>query len=93
VDALNHHHLYHFWMVVGERGVTRASEKLHVSQPTVNGQLRELQEALGEKLLVRAARTVVLTDVAAPSIATRQTPAGTTPQRRIGGQTGREAQR
>jgi LysR family transcriptional activator of nhaA len=63
VDVLNHHHLFHFWMVVREGGVTRASEKLNVSQPTVSGQLRELQEALGEKLLARSGRTVVLTDV------------------------------
>jgi LysR family transcriptional activator of nhaA len=63
VDTLNHHHLYHFWMVVREGGVTRASEQLNVSQPTVSGQLRELQEALGEKLLVRSGRSVVLTDV------------------------------
>jgi LysR family transcriptional activator of nhaA len=60
---LNHHHLYHFWSVVREGGVTRASEKLHVSQPTVSGQLRELEEALGEKLFVRSGRTVVLTDI------------------------------
>jgi LysR family transcriptional activator of nhaA len=63
VDTLNHHHLFHFWTVVREGGVTRASEKLNVSQPTVSGQLRELQEALGEKLLARSGRTVVLTDV------------------------------
>jgi LysR family transcriptional activator of nhaA len=63
VGTLNHHHLYHFWMVVREGGVTRASEQLHVSQPTVSGQLRELQSALGEKLLVRSGRGVVLTDV------------------------------
>jgi LysR family transcriptional activator of nhaA len=60
---LNHHHLFHFWTVVREGGVTRASEKLHVSQPTISGQLRELEEALGEKLLVRSGRTVVLTDI------------------------------
>ena len=63
MDALNHHHLFHFWTVVREGGVTRASERLNVSQPTVSGQLRELQEALGEKLLVRSGRSVVLTDV------------------------------
>jgi LysR family transcriptional activator of nhaA len=63
VDVLNHHHLFHFWTVVREGGVTRASEKLHVSQPTVSGQLRELQAALGEKLLARSGRSVVLTDV------------------------------
>jgi LysR family transcriptional activator of nhaA len=60
---LNHHHLYHFWTVVREGGVTRASERLHVSQPTISGQLRELEEALGEKLLARSGRTVVLTDI------------------------------
>jgi LysR family transcriptional activator of nhaA len=63
VDTLNHHHLYHFWMVVREGGVTRASQQLNVSQPTVSGQLRELQQALGEKLLVRSGRSVVLTDI------------------------------
>jgi len=63
VETLNHHHLYHFWTVVREGGVTRASEKLHVSQPTISGQLRELEEALGEKLLARSGRTVVLTDI------------------------------
>ena len=49
METLNHHHLFHFWTVVREHGVTRASEKLHVSQPTISGQLRELEEALGEK--------------------------------------------
>ena len=63
MEPLNHHHLYHFWMVVREGGVTRASERLNVSQPTVSGQLRELQQVLGEKLLVRSGRTVVLTDI------------------------------
>ena len=62
MDTLNHHHLYHFWTVVREGGVTRASEKLHVSQPTISGQIRELETALGEKLLRRSGRAVVLTD-------------------------------
>ena len=43
--------------------MTRASEKLHVSQPTISGQIRELELALGEKLLRRSGREVVLTDV------------------------------
>lgn len=42
--------------------MTRASEKLHVSQPTISGQIRELELALGEKLLRRSGRAVVLTD-------------------------------
>jgi LysR family transcriptional activator of nhaA len=63
VETLNHHHLFHFWTVVREGGVTRASEKLNVSQPTISGQLRELEEALGEKLLARSGRTVALTEI------------------------------
>jgi LysR family transcriptional activator of nhaA len=59
---LNYHHLFHFWTVVREGGVTRASEKLNVSQPTVSGQLRGLEEALGEKLLARSGRSVALTE-------------------------------
>jgi LysR family transcriptional activator of nhaA len=43
--------------------VTRASEKLHVSQPTISGQIRELETVLGEKLLRRSGRGVVLTEV------------------------------
>lgn len=63
METLNHHHLYHFWMVVREGGVTRASEKLNISQPTISGQLRELEQALGEKLLARFGRTVALTEI------------------------------
>jgi LysR family transcriptional activator of nhaA len=63
VEVLNHHHLFHFWTVVREGGVTRAGEKLNVSQPTISGQLRELEQALGEKLLARSGRNVVLTDI------------------------------
>src|SRR6185436_10193881 len=63
LETLNHHHLFHFWTVVREGGVTRASEKLNVSQPTISGQIRELEEALGEKLLARSGRNVVLTDI------------------------------
>jgi len=59
---LNYHHLRYFWLVVREGGVTRASEKLRVSQPAVSGQLRELEHTLGERLFTRAGRNLVLTD-------------------------------
>lgn len=62
MDELNYHHLRHFWAVAREGGVTRAAEKLHVSQPTVTAHIRELEKALGEKLLARAGRGVVLTE-------------------------------
>jgi LysR family transcriptional activator of nhaA len=63
VEPFNFHHLHQFWTVVREGGVTRASEKLNVSQPTVSTQIRDLESALGEKLLTRSGRTVALTDV------------------------------
>jgi LysR family transcriptional activator of nhaA len=63
MEWLNYHHLRYFWAVAREGGVTRASEKLHISQPTVSAQLRELEEALGEKLFERSGRSLHLTDM------------------------------
>jgi LysR family transcriptional activator of nhaA len=62
MEHLNYHHLRVFWTVVREGGVTRASEKLHVSQPTVTAQIRSLEDALGQKLFRRAGRNIVLAD-------------------------------
>lgn len=58
---LNYHHLHYFWMVVREGSITAAAEKLFVSQPTVSGQLRELERAVGEKLYERTKRDLRLT--------------------------------
>jgi LysR family transcriptional activator of nhaA len=62
MDNLNYHHLRVFWTAAREGGVTRASEKLHVSQPTVTTQIRALEQALGQKLFARSGRRLVLTD-------------------------------
>ena len=62
MDDLNHRHLRVFWTAAREGGVTRASEKLHVSQPTVTTQIRSLEQALGQKLFTRSGRRLVLTD-------------------------------
>ncbi len=43
-------------------GVTHAARALHLAQPTVSTQLRELTEAVGQALLVPAGRGVQLTD-------------------------------
>jgi LysR family transcriptional regulator, transcriptional activator of nhaA len=61
-ESLNYHHLHYFWMVAREGGVSRAAEKLHVSQPSVSAQVKRLERALGEPLLERSGRTVVLTE-------------------------------
>jgi LysR family transcriptional activator of nhaA len=60
---LNYHHLLYFWTVVREGGVSKAAAKLRLSQPTISAQVRLLEEALGERLLQRQGRTLVLTDV------------------------------
>jgi LysR family transcriptional activator of nhaA len=52
-----------FWTAAREGGVTRASEKLNVSQPTVTTQIRALEQALGQKLFSRSGRRLVLTDL------------------------------
>ena len=63
MDRLNYHHLLYFHTVVREGGVARGARKRHLAQPTVSGQLRQLEEALGEKLFQREGRRLVLTEV------------------------------
>jgi len=61
-DWLNYHHLRYFWTVAREGGLRQAAEKLHVSQPSISAQVRELEESLGERLFRRQGRANVLTD-------------------------------
>jgi LysR family transcriptional activator of nhaA len=60
---LNYHHLLYFWTVVREGSVSKAAEKLRLSQPTVSAQVRMLEKALGQKLFIKKGRTQLLTDV------------------------------
>ena len=62
MDWLNYHHLHYFWVVAREGGVTRASEVLHLSQPTVSGQIRELEKAMKAPLFAKRGRGLVLTE-------------------------------
>src|SRR5687768_7231126 len=55
---LNLHHLALFVAVADERSVSRASERLMVSQPAVSKQLKQLEQALGVPLFDRAPRGV-----------------------------------
>ena len=59
---LNYQHLYYFWAVAKEGGVSRACEKLHLAQPTISGQLAVFERAIGEKLFHREGRRLILTD-------------------------------
>jgi LysR family transcriptional activator of nhaA len=63
VDWLNFHHLRYSWVVAREGSVSRAARHLRLAQPTVSEQIHALEQALGERLLVRAGRGVALTEV------------------------------
>ncbi|MBK8002777.1 MAG: transcriptional activator NhaR [Gemmatimonadetes bacterium] len=60
---LNYHHLYYFWTVAREGSIARATQKLHLTQPTISAQIKALEESLGEPLFSRTGRKLVLTDV------------------------------
>lgn len=63
MEWLNYHHLLYFWVVAREGSVTRASEQLYLSQPTISAQIRALERSLGEKLFMKSGRNLVLTEI------------------------------
>lgn len=62
MEWLNYHHLLYFWTVVREGGVSRAAERLRLSQPTVSAQVKLLEEMLGQPLFERQGRRLALTE-------------------------------
>jgi LysR family transcriptional regulator, transcriptional activator of nhaA len=58
----NYRHLYYFWVVAKEGGISRAADKLDMAVQTVSAQVRELERDLGYALLKPAGRGLVLTD-------------------------------
>ncbi len=62
MDWLNYHHLLYFWTVANEGSVSGAARRLHLAQPTISGQLRQLEKSLGEKLYERRGRSLELTE-------------------------------
>lgn len=58
----NYKHLYYFWVVAKQGGISRAAEKLDMAVQTVSAQVRELERSLGYALLKPSGRGLVLTD-------------------------------
>ena len=58
-------HLRSFHAVAEHRGFTAGASALHISQPTVTTQVKELEERYGVELLVRRGRRVELTETGA----------------------------
>jgi LysR family transcriptional regulator, transcriptional activator of nhaA len=58
----NYKHLYYFWVVAKEGGISRAADKLDMAVQTVSAQVRELERSLGYALLKPAGRGLVLTE-------------------------------
>jgi LysR family transcriptional regulator, transcriptional activator of nhaA len=63
MEWMNYHHLFYFWTVVKEGGISKAARALRLAQPTVSGQLRLFEDTIGERLFDRVGRQLVLTDV------------------------------
>src|ERR1700747_172396 len=61
-NTLNYHHLLYFLAVAKEGDLRRASQVLHVSQPSISSQLKQLEESLGAPLFTRTTRRLILTD-------------------------------
>ena len=63
MEWLNYHHLLYFWVVARRGSIAAAGEELRLAAPTIGAQIRKLEVSLGEKLLTRQGRKLVLTDV------------------------------
>lgn len=54
--------LKYFWTIAEEGTISQAAEVLHITQPTLSRQLKELEDELGTALFFREKRKMVLTE-------------------------------
>ncbi|MGJ7915749.1 transcriptional activator NhaR [Massilia sp. LXY-6] len=61
-NDLNFRHLYYFWVVAKEGGITRAAERLGLAVQTISSQLTLLEQSMGKTLFAQQGRRLVLTE-------------------------------
>ena len=61
IDNLEFRHLRYFVAVAEECNFNRAARRLHLAQPSLSNQIRQLEEALNVKLFVRSTAGTMLT--------------------------------
>ena len=54
--------LQYFLAVAREQSISAAAETLHLSQPTLSRQLKDLERELGKQLMIRGSRRITLTE-------------------------------
>ncbi len=62
MDRLNYNHLFYFWTVARQGGLVPAARSLRLSHATLSVQIHALEEQLGEPLMSKAGRSLVLTE-------------------------------
>ena len=54
--------LQYFLAIAREENISKAAEYLHITQPTLSRQIKELEEELGKTLFIRGNRKIILTE-------------------------------
>lgn len=59
---MNFKHLHYFWVTARTGGIVRAGKQLHVTPQTLSGQIKLLEERLGQRLFRKSGRRLELTE-------------------------------
>lgn len=54
--------LRYFLAIAKEQNITRAAKSLHIAQPSLSKQIKDLEDELGKQLLIRGKRKISLTE-------------------------------
>ena len=58
--------LRYFLAIAREENMTRAAERLHISQPSLSKEIKKLEEELGHELFIRTNKNMILNDEGIP---------------------------